>query len=484
MSGPWHDDVMADHALDIAAIPQLNGMFAPVHDEIDADDLTVTQGAIPDDLVGTYLRNGPNPRFDPIGSYTYPLDGDGMVHGVWFEGGTARYRNRFVETPTLQAEEQAGRALWGGVMDMFHPSADLVGPELAGKDKDLPDVHIVRHAGRYLALAESAPPFELTDELATVGEHDFGPGLSKGICAHPKVDPVTGEMVVFRYDFSEPFLAWGVVAADGSVARPEEVIDLDSGYMIHDFVITERHLVLFVGPLNFDIAAAMTGGSVLAWKPELGMRIAVIDRTTPAGTTAAVQWIHTDAFWVWHFANAFETTAADGSVTITVDYPDWSHPGMGLVAEPSTGGVCRARLDLAAGTIAIERVATGYSEFPRIDDRLAGREHRWFHLAGKDQDHAAVAGEWNSLVRYDMRTGTSTTRNMGATCVGEAIFVPRAGSTGEDDGYVLTYAYDLAADATSLLVLHAADIAGEPVATIATPQRVPFGLHGSWIAAD
>jgi carotenoid cleavage dioxygenase len=33
------------------------------------------------------------------------------------------------------------------------------------------------------------------------------------------------------------------------------------------------------------------------------------------------------------------------------------------------------------------------------------------------------------------------------------------------------------------VLLRAADIAGEPVAVLRMPQRVPFGLHGCWVPA-
>ena len=60
--------------VDEATEPFLTGRFAPVHDEISADDLVV-DGTLPTDLTGAYLRNGPNPKFPPLGSYTYPLEG-------------------------------------------------------------------------------------------------------------------------------------------------------------------------------------------------------------------------------------------------------------------------------------------------------------------------------------------------------------------------------------------------------------------------
>lgn len=73
--------------VDPAKTPTLSGVFEPVHDERDAAALPV-EGEIPSDLRGAYLRNGPNPLFPPLGSYTYPLEGDAMPaastawHGV------------------------------------------------------------------------------------------------------------------------------------------------------------------------------------------------------------------------------------------------------------------------------------------------------------------------------------------------------------------------------------------------------------------
>ena len=101
--------------VDPAASPNLSGRFAPVDRETDPDDLLV-EGTLPADIDGVFMRNGPNPKFPPLGSYSYPLEGDGMIHAVWIGEGRARYRNRWVWTNGLRAEERAGRALYGGIM--------------------------------------------------------------------------------------------------------------------------------------------------------------------------------------------------------------------------------------------------------------------------------------------------------------------------------------------------------------------------------
>ncbi len=80
---------------------------------IDAADLSIIAGRIPPELNGAYMRNGPNPLYKPI-SYSYPMDGDGMIHAVYLDNGRARYRNRFVNTHALTAERRAGRAIYGG----------------------------------------------------------------------------------------------------------------------------------------------------------------------------------------------------------------------------------------------------------------------------------------------------------------------------------------------------------------------------------
>src|SRR5713226_4332696 len=79
-----------------AGNPFLLGGFAPVQDELTIENLPV-RGEIPRDIVGIYMRNGPNPAYPPI-SYFYPFDGDGMIHALYFENGRVSYRNRFVDT--------------------------------------------------------------------------------------------------------------------------------------------------------------------------------------------------------------------------------------------------------------------------------------------------------------------------------------------------------------------------------------------------
>lgn len=459
--------------VDPTSNPYLSGRFAPVHHETTADDLAV-EGDLPADLVGAYIRNGPNPKFTPLGSYTFPMEGDGMLHSVWLEGGRARYRNRWVETAGLRAEERAGKALFGGIM-----TPAFVDPKLLGPDPD-PGwpikldafINIVRIGGRYLALEEGTPPYEVTAELETVGRHDFDGGLPAGMCAHPKVDPATGETVVFRYDVEAPFLTWAVIGADGTVTRPATTVDgVDVGFMIHDCAITERYLVLIIGPAIFDLESMAAGGPMMKWEAERGTRIALVPRDG-----SAVQWLDAEASWVWHIANAYD----DGD-TVVVDHPRWSTLSFLLPNMPSVGTYVRRVLDPKAGTATTTVVHDGPSEFPRIDDRLAGRKHRYV-VVGASSGKSGTKGEHDVVCRLDLETGEWVTHDAGAA-IGEVAFAPRPGGTDELDGWYLTFATPFDRDHSALYVWDAADFPGPPRARVRTPQRVPNGLHGNWFPA-
>jgi len=460
-----------------AASPYLTGLYTPVDAEVDVAGLE-TVGELPPELEGSYLRNGPNPRFGPIGRFVYPLDGDAMVHEVQLRGGCARYRNRFVRTPALLTEEAAGQALWAGITDAYRPGEDLVGPALAGTVRDLPDVNVVRHGGRLLALAESKRPFRLGPCLETLGPDTFGGSLPAGITAHPKIDPRTGEMAVFCYHLTPPFLTWTVIRPDGTALRPTPVEGVDRPSLVHDMALTEHYLVLVTAPLFFDLGQALAGGSLLSWEPDRGTRVALIPRDG-----GPVRWCADDTFWTWHTANAYEADDPGAGNPVVLDYVQWDAPA-GLApgqAGPDAGRLTRATIDPAAGTIRRERLSDDRVEFPRIDDRALTRQHPTIALtgdSGRPRLHPEAA---DTLFWFDPRTGATTSWTSADLAVGELAHAPHPNSDKPDDGWWLTFATHRATGESWLLVIPAADPGAGPQARVRMPVRVPLGLHGTWL---
>jgi carotenoid cleavage dioxygenase len=115
-------------------------------------------------------------------------------------------------------------------------------------------------------------------------------------------------------------------------------------------------------------------------------------------------------------------------------------------------------------------------EFPRIDERLFGREHRWIYGAG-------IQGDRGSSYCLDTRNDVLKVHDHGPLRFGsECVFVPRSDSAEEGDGWVLTYVWDARLNTSDLVIIDAKDFDGPAVAKVKLPVRVPFGFHGSWIA--
>src|SRR5688572_6789848 len=71
--------------------PYLHSVFKRTRAIYDAENLKVL-GKIPEEISGTYYRNGPNPRYKTDPHHWF--DGDGMIHRLEITNGKAEYSNR------------------------------------------------------------------------------------------------------------------------------------------------------------------------------------------------------------------------------------------------------------------------------------------------------------------------------------------------------------------------------------------------------
>lgn len=438
----------------------LEGNFGPVPYEVTAYNLPVT-GSIPAELAGRYLRSGPNP-IAPNPSTHHWFIGDGMLHGVDLHGGEALwYRNRWVVSPA--------------VADVQHraPVPAPTGQLLAGSG----NTNVIHHAGRIFAINELSCPYEVTPELDTVAQVDFGGPMPAGMTAHPKFDPVTGEMHVMAYSFVEPFLRYHVISADGRLIRTEEIA-VGGPVMVHDMGLTETRAVVLDLPVVFDIDIVAAGGGLpYRWDPDYTPRVGLMPRD---GTGADTQWVEIDPCYVYHPLNAYDD--GDRVVMDVVRHPkmfatDTRGPNDG----PPT--LDRWIIDPVAGTFSSTRVDDRSQEFPRADERLATRPHRFgYTVSANLSDFGGTTDARSGVIKYDFDSGTSESLDLGAGRVaGEFVFVPASESAGEDEGWLLGYVYDRAADRSELMILDAHDLATGPLARVHLPVRVPAGFHGNWI---
>ncbi|MGH7339261.1 MAG: carotenoid oxygenase family protein, partial [Candidatus Rokuibacteriota bacterium] len=322
----------------------LRGNLAPVFDEIDAFDLPV-EGAIPPELHGRYLRNGPNPK---SGTSPHWFLGNGMIHGVRIEGGKAVwYRNRYVKTPLLD--------------DPGQPMVDASGN--VDRRRSAANTHVISHAGRIFALEEGHFPFELTPDLETAGYCDFGGKLATAMTAHPKICPETGELLFFGYSFRPPYVTYHRVDASGKLVQSEP-ISVPGPTMHHDWNVTRNHVVFMDLPVCFDLQLAMKGTMPYRWTPEYGARLGVMPRT---GRDADVVWYEIEPCYVFHPMNAFE----DGD-RIVLDVSRYPHMWQSDSDDFAIARLWRFTIDRAAGKVIEEQLDDRACEFGRVADRVVG----------------------------------------------------------------------------------------------------------------
>jgi carotenoid cleavage dioxygenase len=438
------------------ANPYLTGNFAPVSAELTAFDLRV-EGAIPRELNGRLLRNGPNPVGTPEPGNYHWFTGNGMVHGLRLRDGRAEwYRNRFVRDDAVTAAKG-----WPTTPGPRH-----------GMGSGVANTNVIGHAGRTWAIVEAGGlPVELSDELETVAYSNFGGTLPGSFTAHPKRDPDTGELHAVVYYWEWDYVQYVVVGTDGRVRRTVNV-PVPGKPMVHDCAITERYVVLFDLPCTFDVEAAMTTPFPYVWNPDYGARVGLLPRDGGAGD---VRWLEVPLCYVFHPLNAYET--ADGQVVLDVV----RHPKMFARDKlgPNEGAPTLDRwlLDPSSGKVREERFDDRGHEFPRHDERRIGKPIRYGYTAT-----LADGLRMGALHKHDLVKRSNETRDEGqGRAFLEPVFVPRTPDAAEDDGWILAYLYDAPSDGGQVVILHAQDFGGDPVARIHLPQRVPFGFHGNWV---
>lgn len=458
--------------------PYLNGLYAPVREEVSATALSVI-GEIPITLRGAYFRNGANPMTPPTGMHHW-FDGDGMMHGVWFENGRARYANRYVRTADFEAEIEGADAMPG----IFFPSRNVEGRKTVYKDTANTDV--VVHNGRLLALWYiSGQPVAIDlQTLETIGAEDFGGKLPRNVSAHSKVDPNTGEFVFFDYALYEPKMSFGTVSAGNNLIHFQEV-DLPGPRLPHDMGLTENYVILHDLPVVFTDSAIRNR----LWQIHVAdqpTRFGVVPRRSNAAGAGAVKWFEFPSCYIYHVINCWEE-GDDVVMAACKMVPN------GLESDPASYGAyapmvtvlaLRAqpflwRMNMKTGRGTETQIDDALSEFPVVNLDYSTRKTRYSYHVVMD-DHALQ--RFSALRKYDLSSGRYEQHDFGAGVFGsEPAFAPSSGR--EDDGWVVTITTDTEGNSEAR-VIDPADFSGPPVARVKLPQRVPAGFHGTWAKAS
>ena len=276
-------------------------------------------------------------------------------------------------------------------------------------------------------------------------------------------------------------MAYFVIDRDGNLTRCE-TFTAPYASMVHDFMVTDEHILFPIMPLTGSMERAMTGAPVYAWEPDKGVHIGIMPRN---GTPADMKWFEGDPSFMFHPMNAYtDGNKIVGEVCEFEEAPLFPLPD-GTPGDPSKAvpRLTRWTFDLADNTNSYktERLNDIACEFPRLDERFTGRKYRYGYMACDTNPEWKVGG-FNGIARYDHETDKLEVYDVGDGCAtNEPVFVPKSANSPEGEGFLLANIYDANRKATHLVILDAENVSAGPLAKAYLDHRVPFGFHGNWM---
>jgi all-trans-8'-apo-beta-carotenal 15,15'-oxygenase len=449
------------------------------------------EGEIPKSLYGTLFRNGPGLLEINGQRLHHPFDGDGMICAIAFDKGRAYFCNRFVRTEGFLKEQQEGKILYRGVFGTQKPGGWLANA-FDFQLKNIANTNVIYWGDKLLALWEAAEPYRLDPKtLETLGK-DYLDGLiaeGDAFAAHPRIDPScksnAGNPVLVNFavkaGLSSTILIYEFDQAGKLLQRQARSIP---GFaFIHDFAITPNYYLFFQNPVSFNpipFALGLRGaGECVKFEPDKPTRIVVI----PRNSKAPIQLLEAQSGFVFHHANAFEQ---DGEIFIdSICYEGLPEvePGSDFrqvdfdALQP--GQLFRFTLNLREQTVQRQLLEERCCEFPYVHPNHVGRPYRYLFMGAAHNPRGNAPLQ--AILKVDWATGE---RQLWSAApkgyVSEPIFVPRPGSTQEDDGWVLTVVYDSSRHRSDIVILDGRDLNRGPVARLHLTHHIPYGLHGSW----
>jgi all-trans-8'-apo-beta-carotenal 15,15'-oxygenase len=447
--------------------------------------LQVISGAIPQGLRGTLYHNG-SARLERAGErIRHWFDGDGAILGVHFTDAGATGVYRYVQTEGYQAEEKAGKFIFGSYDRT--PSGSFW-QQFSLPVKNTANSGLLALPDRLLALWGVGSPHAL--DLATLKtfgiEQQLGLEPDAPYSAHPKRDPDTGEIYNFGVSYGpKAMLHLYRSSATGKLLR-KAAISLDKQPLIHDFILTQKYLVFFIPPVYLNLLPFLTKfksfSKSLDWQPDKGTQVLVIDRDT----FSVVSRSTTEPWFQWRFGNG--CVDADGTVIVTLiryqAFPQINQflqeVAAGQTQTAAPGTLWQIRLDpQSAQVIDMRQLLDRGCEYPTIAPTQVGKPWRFTYLSVQRPD--AVIGQElpGAIARFDHQTGTLTEANFGENrCSVSPIYA--ADAEHPDQGWILTEVFDRDRNRSEIWIFDAAYLDAEPTCKLALPYVLPLGFQGIW----
>lgn len=448
-------------------------------------------GEIPSQLNGTFHRVHPDQQFAPKFENDQFFNGDGMISLFRFRNGKVDFKQRYAQTDKFKLEREAGKALFGAYRN---PATD--DPSVQGQIRGTANTNAFVHAGKLLALKEDSPALIMDPlTLETEGYTNWGGKChSPTFTAHPKIDPLTGNMIAFSYA-SKGLLTkdctYMEISPTGELLR-EIWFEVPYYCMMHDFGVTEDYAVFHIVPSTSNWGRLEAGLPHFGFDTTLPVHLGILPRK---GEAKDMKWFKSPNLFCSHVMNAFN----DGS-NVYFDTPVAKNNmfpffpdihGAPFKADEAASYMTRWCVDMNSkgeDFKSSERLTDMVGEFPRIDDRYTTQAHSYGWLLVTDRSmpfdgpgSRASGFLANKLGFMDLKTGNQSAWFCGPeSIIQEPCFVPRTPDSPEGDGYILALVDNLVSNISELMIFDALHVEDGPIGKLRLPFRVRSGLHGNW----
>ena len=461
--------------------PQLIG-FNNVEQNFSRSQLSI-EGQLPKDLAGTLFRNGPAKHERKTQRYTHLFEGDGMVQQFTFANGKVHHQGRFIDTEKFKKEEHAQAFLYSGPETQIAHSLPVINKNMV----NTANTNIIHVGNDLWALWEEGSATSLDpNTLNTNGIVDLGQGTAyenalKGMpfSAHPKQDP-NGDIWNFGYNPSGHIILYHL-SKRGAVKNVKLINAKFKGGMLHDFLITHKHLLIILPSISREHSQGQFFSSI-AFEPKKAMRVLVVSKQT---LTVTKEYELPPGF-AFHFGNAWEEQ--DGTIHFDASLYDDVQvlhnlsevmAGQHKAKEQINNNALNARatfFTLKTNNTVEQHTFSAFSEFPKVHSHLVGLKNRDLFFVSSTK-----TALWSDTVtRLDTFSGKQDRYFYGDDfLVEEHISVNPKCQLGS--GYIIGTALHVPSKRTCVNVFREEHISDGPIARAWLGHHLPLGFHGHFV---
>jgi len=471
--------------------PAPAGFFSPQRFEAEIFDCEV-EGEIPRDLNGAFVRVGGEWFYPPTALDDSPFSADGYISSFRIHDGIVDFRGRWVKTPRLLNNLAARKQLYGAYRNPFtHDESvrDIERPYLGTVMNTSP----LAFGGKLYALKEDAHPYEIDpNTLETLGPWDFdGQFKAQTFSAHPKIDPVSGDMVCYGYEATGLCTddLWIYTIAPNGRVKSEVRVKVPYVSTLHDMVLTQKYFIFPIYGYVTSMERLRAGRLHWAWDKSMPTYWMFVRRD---GDGSDARLFRGPASVVMHTINAFD----DGDrVIVDAPYSDGNPFPFFPQIDDSPWDPVLARAIMRRLTFDMSSAADTYDiqvldpqpvvDLARIDDRYISLPYRYIYSSMSDPSQpfdsyrAGNNRATNTYFRYDLQNGEWRKYYVGDVhSLQEVSFIPRSANAPEGDGYLIGTASNYADMRTELVIVDAVQM--QELARVFLPFRNTPQVHARW----